>query len=118
MNNNFDKELSKFSSRVYIYSIDIISFFKSLKKAGYEIPEIPYFANLIGKFSELILGIEDLNNFDQKIVELEKSSNFAAECLKLLQKIDCKNALLNEKSDLIIETYEIIKQISEILNIK
>ena len=109
-------EIEKLSNQAYIYSIDNISFAKSLRKIGYESKTESELVNFTGKLYNSLSETCDLNNKNKIIVELENSRIFANANLELLQEIKCKESLLNEKNDLIIETFEIIKNIEKIIS--
>ena len=117
MNIEIEQRLNGLSSRVYTYSIDIISFVKSLQKAGYKDGIISSLAVAAGDFTNIVLDLEDLTDKNEILADLKKSANFADRCLNHLRKVDCKEAaLLNEKSDLAVETFNLIQEIKGLIN--
>lgn len=106
--------IEKLSNKVYIYSIDNISFAKSLQKKGFDISIVNHIVQISGKLSTALLDATDSKDADEISTLVNNSYNYAKQSLKLLQEVNCKDELLNEKANLIIETYEIIKQIEQI----
>jgi len=110
------ENIAKFSNRTYIFSINVISFLKSLKKSSIENENTSYLAQNIGLLSEITLDLEDLNDLNEIIASLKKTSNFANKILDNLRSISCKKELLNEKSDLQVEIYSIIQEINDLIS--
>ncbi len=97
--------------KVFAFSVDVVSFVKSFEKTGKLnalINELLNQAN--GFYSNYVSAVEALGLIDKKKY-LEESITNAKKCLELLQSIEVKKELLNEKVDLIIEVAELIKKI-------
>jgi hypothetical protein len=104
-------------NRVYILSIDLISFIKTLEKEcmGNELTKL--LRELIGKFSLQISDSEEQEEPDKIIAGIEKSNTFANQILVNLQQIKCTKLLLNEKTDLTLRMYKIIEESDELISI-
>ncbi len=101
-------------NRVYIFSIDAVSFVLTLEKTGQESEITNQLRENIGKFSQKVSDLEDIPEKQNIVAGIEKSNTFAAKILENLQKIPCKKELLNEKTDLILRTFKIIEEIDAI----
>jgi hypothetical protein len=117
MSESFENRIIGLINRVFVLSIDFVSFIRSMEKDGFEGGIIILLRSEIGKFSNQISDLEDEKENVEIIAGLEKSSNFAARILEHLQKIQCKNLLLNEKTDLTLRMFKIIEETEEIINI-
>ena len=116
MNDKIKSAIEKIIKKVYIYSIDNISFAKSLREIDYKSKSIKQLINTSEDLLNSLSYLPKDNDFVKIIAELENSLTFASSNLSLLQKIKCKDALLNEKSDLIIETFEILRIIEKTIS--
>ncbi|MEN8119129.1 MAG: hypothetical protein ABFS35_02235 [Bacteroidota bacterium] len=97
--------------KVFAFSVDVVSFVKSLEKAGRVTVVINNLLNLANEFYLNYLAAEEaLGEYDKKTF-LEESKDSAKKCLKLLQSIKVEKEFLNEKVDLIIEIAELIREI-------
>ncbi len=103
-------------NRVYVFSIDAVSFVMTLEKSGQGSETTNQVRENIGKFSQKVSDLEDIPEKQKIVAGIEKSNNFAAKILENLQKIPCEKELLNEKTDLILRTFKIIEEIDEIRN--
>ncbi len=108
---NFFLELD---TKVYNFTIHVISFIKSIEKMGlYESNNV----KLMKLAGDLAVSFPDFSQLDKSLIsqKLEEIHYNANSCFKLLQKVDCKNKLINEKSNLLIEVKIILKDIETIL---
>jgi len=97
--------------KVFAFSVNVISFVKSLEKAGIVNIVANNLLNMANEFYSNYLAAEEaLGKYDKKSF-LEESKMNAKRCLELLQSIEVKKELLNEKVDLIIEVAELIRRI-------
>ncbi len=111
-----EKSLSDLSNKSYIFSINVISFAKTLQKRGFEAEIVNNFVNLSGNMADTLLDTADLKNTNEIIVNLEKSSTFAQKLFQSLQDFKSEGTLLNEKVDLQIESHLILKRINSLLS--
>jgi len=108
-------KIEELGNRAYIYSIDNLSFAKTLQKKGFDTTVVNHIVQISGKLSTALMNATDSEDEYEKTSLLGKSLTFAKQNLKLLQDVQCKEALLNEKSNLIIETYEIVQELEGLL---
>ncbi len=98
--------------KVFAFSVDVVSFVKSLEKSGKTNPVLKSLLKTANEFYLYYLALEDAKGEDKKSSFLKETKQSAQKCLDLLQSINVENKLLNEKVDLIIEVAELIKIIS------
>ena len=115
MDSKFKNDISALKKKTYTYSIDVLSFAKSLKKSKIKLKHLTAIIETAANITESIRKINDLNDKNQIVGLLKKSSKFADNNLKKLQKFECKGSLLNEKTDLIIETWSLIESLKSLL---
>lgn len=117
MQENKDKELVLLSDKTYIFSINVISYAKTIGKKLHaeENNVVNSLVFLSGNLSELLIEATEKNNNAEKIVILQKSHIFAKNLLEQLQNYKTDKVLLNEKTDLQIENYQISKSINELI---
>lgn len=95
--------------KVFAFSIDVVSFVKSLEKSGITNTVTRSLLNLANGFYSSYLAAEKALGEYAKNCFFEESKENAKTCLELLQSIDVEKELLNEKVDLIIEVDELIR---------
>lgn len=110
-------EETKFENRAYFFSIDTVSFVKSMKKAGFGNEMLNMLINNAAKFNSLISDSYEVSGDVQKKM-LDDSIELIKSCHYLLQNIRANDdkLLLKEKANLQIEasslTQELIKFVS------
>lgn len=114
-NENEEKILDELSNKTYIFSINVISFAKTLQKSGFDKQIVDNFVVLSGTIADIILDTVELKKKNEIIANLEKSSTFAKKLFELFQNFKAEGSLLNEKVDLQIDNQLIMKQINELL---
>ena len=97
--------------KVFAFSVDVVSFVKSFEKAGNVNVLVNELLNQANGFYSNYVSAEEALGVTDKKKYLEGSIENAKKCLELLQSIEVKKGLLNEKVDLIIEVAELIKRI-------
>ena len=114
----FDKiktEIGEINNLIYIYSIDFLSFVKSLKKKSLDNKIINHSLKLSNDIYNLINKADESENLNEIIIILKQIIHPAEIILKNLQDFKCKDELLNEKSDLTIDSYKIIEKINNLI---
>jgi len=103
--------------RSYIYTINVISFVKSMKKAGIENENLTKLMKFASDFGKIILDIIDIEDNNIIKTKLEKSLGLAKNCHELFMNIRCNEnkELINEKADLQIETTYFVNTILKLL---
>lgn len=114
-NENEEKILDELSNKTYIFSINVISFAKTLQKSGFDKQIVDNFVVFSGTIADIILDTAELKKKNEIIANLEKSSTFAKKLFELFQNFKAEGSLLNEKVDLQIDNQLIMKQIDELL---
>lgn len=114
-NENQEKILDELSNKTYIFSINVISFAKTLQKKGFEKEIVDNFIVLSGTIADILLDTAELKKKNEIIANLEKSSTFAEKLFELFRDFKTEGSLLNEKVDLQIDNQLILKQINELL---
>jgi len=97
--------------KVFAFSVDVISFVKSLEKSGKINSVFKNLLKVVNEFYSNYLDAEEALDEYDKSRFLEESKVNAEKCLELLQSIEVSNEFLNERVDLIIEVAELIKKI-------
>ncbi len=108
------KQLIQLDTEVYSFSVKVISFIKTLEKFGFYEHINSKTLQVAGRMTT---EFPDYNNIEGNLLreKFKELSLNTAECFELLQKIECKSIMLDEKSNLIIEANSIIKQIDEVI---
>ena len=97
--------------KVFAFSVDVLSFVKSVEKSENKNSELISLLNEANEFYSNFIAAEDtLDEHDKNSFYSESKKN-AQKCLDLLQSIELENKFLNEKVDLIIEVAGLIKKI-------
>lgn len=107
--------LTSLINKSYIFSINVISFAKTLQKINKDNDFVDRLVFLSGNISDMLLDTKDKNNYDEIIANLQKSSTFAKNLLELLQSYKPEKVLLNEKIDIQIDNYQISEEINELI---
>ena len=121
---NMDTQIKKYlEERIYFFSINVVSFLKTIEKIGYknnQTKEVPQLSELTTNLSQNTLQLNSLffDILDNKvnISEIEKCLSLSENCLKTLQKIDIDDkVIINEQADLQIDMSGIIKKLKKII---
>jgi len=109
-------DLLELDTKVYTFSIQVISFIKSLEKQGIYKSINSKTLQLAGRLSTNFPEIEDEKEelVREGLIDLEKN---ATTCFSYLEGIECNNSLQNEKANLLIDAKEIISKVQDILMI-
>ena len=107
--------LEDLSNRAYIFSINTLSFVKSIQKKGIQVPNANKLLKAAGKIADILLETADNKNIDDTRLDLTMSDKQLKVYSDLLQTIEVEGLLANEKADLHIDSFEIQKEIAELL---
>lgn len=108
-----EEQLSKLESKIYIFSVDVFSFVKTLLDMNItnsDTTGLLKSSNLL--YTKFLDVFENQpSNFDTSI---SACLELSAKCSGFLEKIEVEKKLLNEKIDLIIESKEIVTALEKI----
>ncbi len=111
-------DIQKLSNKAYLFSVDTIVFSKEFEKNERNSPYWNALVSSAGYLAATMLNCEEADSPEKQSELLKQASDLADKCQTLLREIKCTGALLNEKTDLILETYQIKKQIDQELGIE
>jgi len=103
--------------RSYIFTINVVSFVKSMQKAGLENPKLNILIKDVNHFNTLILDVFDMIDENLIKINLKKSLALVKNCHELFMNIRCNDnkLLIQEKADLQIESTYLVNTISKVL---
>ncbi|OQY00991.1 MAG: hypothetical protein B6I20_08105 [Bacteroidetes bacterium 4572_117] len=104
----------EFELDVYGFSINIVSFVKTLEKSGKTNETINKLVIVSNGFYSDFTNIIEAETKHDKENYINESIKKAKLCLGMLESINLENGLLNEKVDLIIEVAGLIKKIERL----
>lgn len=106
-----------FEQRCYIFSINAISFVKSMQKAGLQNEKTILLMKLAAQVNSKISDAYDLENEELIKKVIAETLDLAKKCHEILMNLRAGNdkLLLKEKADLQIETSFLVKDFEEFL---
>jgi len=105
-----DEELTKLESKIYIFSVNVFSFIKTLMDENITNENTRELFSVSSKlYSEFVSLLDDTGSKKDKSSVYISCIAMANASAEHLSKIDVKGALLNERVDLLIEAKEIIR---------
>ena len=109
-------KLSDLSYKTYVYLFDIKYFAKTIKDGGYEEDDIDTIIKDAEVLYKLFLNaIESKSNIDKYNILIE-AVKLAGQLLNDLKTVCCMNKNINEKTDLIVETFAIKEKTEAFIN--
>lgn len=99
--------------KIYAFSINVISFVKSMEKAGLNNKPLQILLNSAKQFYDLYLDFADEEDFENKETILKSCTKYGHKCLEIMQNMDVPKEFLNEKVDLVIDVAELIRKLEE-----
>ena len=105
--------LTKLESKIYIFSVDVFSFVKTLADRNISNPNTTALTKTSNRLYTKFLDIFESAPGDLKKI-VSECREMASECAIILDKIEVEKKMLNERIDLLIESKEILKQLDEI----
>lgn len=113
--NTMQEELN-IGSQTYSFAVDVISFGKYLTKMSIETPYSVELLNVAAEISDLGLDLADAATVHEKHDLAAQCEKLAQRALVLLQHIDCKDKLIDEKTNLVIDAAKLAKKYTAIKN--
>lgn len=102
-------DIESIEVKVYAFSINVISFVKSMEKAGLLDEPLQILLNAAKQFYDLYLDFVDEENRDTKPYILKECLKYGHKCWDILQNMGVPEEFLNEKVDLVIDIAGLIK---------
>ncbi len=99
--------------KVYAFSINVISFVKSMEKAGSVDEPLQILLYSAKQFYDLYLDFVDEEDEDTKPYVLKECLKYGHKCLDILQNMGVPEEFLNEKVDLVIDIAGLIKKMED-----
>jgi hypothetical protein len=112
MNSDITARIIGLNNRIFIFSIDLLSFIRNFKD-DYIKDTLKRIAGLTQSFSDSISETDSKQEKKEIVADIEKTSTFAAEIIELLKTIQCSKELINEKNDLVFRMYQLLDEISD-----
>lgn len=106
-----EEELAKIESKIYIFSVDVYSFVKTLQDQNITNSNISGLFKESGQLYSSFLDLFENHIMKDKQVILNTCIDLSRSCAEKLSKIEVSGSNLNERVDLLIE----VKEISRIL---
>jgi len=106
-------DVEALETKVYAFSINVLSFVKSMEKSGQEDEPLQILLHSAKQFYDLYLDFVDEEDTDSKPYILKECVKYGEKCLDILQNMGVPEEFLNEKVDLIIDVAGLIKAIEE-----
>ncbi len=98
---------------VYAFSINVISFVKSMQKAGSGNEPLQILLHSAKQFYDLYIDYADEQDEDTKPYIFEECLKYGKKCLDILQNMGVPEEFLNEKVDLVIDIAGLMKKMEE-----
>ena len=109
-----EEELKKLESKIYIFSVDVFSFIKTLMDKNIISNDTQGLFNASSQlYSEFVDFMDDFRKVNRAAI-FSKCFELANLSANHLEKIEVKGALLNERVDLLIEIKEIIRNLEKL----
>jgi hypothetical protein len=99
--------------KVYAFSINVISFVKSMGKNGLGNEPLQVLLHAAKQFYDLYLDFADEEEQDSKPYILKECVKYGKKCLDILQNMGVPEEFLNEKVDLVIDVAGLIKELEK-----
>ncbi|MCF6243309.1 MAG: hypothetical protein L3J74_18480 [Bacteroidales bacterium] len=106
-------DVEKMEVKVYAFSINVISFVKSMEKAGTGDEPLQILVHSAKQFYDLYIDYVDEEDEDTKPYVLKECLKYGNKCLDILQNMGVPEEFLNEKVDLVIDVAGLIKKMEE-----
>jgi hypothetical protein len=107
--------LSELGYKTYVYLFDIKYFAKTLRDNGYEEDDINLIAKDVEKLYKLFLKAIELKNITEQYDVLTEALTLTGSLLDDFKSVKCEKKFINEKTDLIVETFSISEHLKVIL---
>ncbi len=112
---DIQKQLEILSNKSYIFSVNTLSFVKSLQKAGYHSGRNNKLLQLAGKLADILLETADKTDKEEILSDLKLSEETVDTFFNLMQDIKTNGALANEKADLHIDAFKLRKELQTLI---
>jgi len=106
--------ISKLESKIYIFSVDIFSFVKTLMNQNITNSFTVGLLNASNKLYSNFLDLIDIQTNKSKSEIHKDCIELADHCAEFLKNIEVKGSLLNERVDLLIEAKELSRILKEL----
>jgi hypothetical protein len=107
--------LSELSYKTYVFLFDVKYFAKSLKDCGYEENDINNITKDVETLYKYMLHAIELKSDTEQYEVLTDALNLSETLLNDFKSIKCKEQFLNEKTDLLVETFAISEKLKIIM---
>jgi|GEM_PF-4391792 len=104
-----ESELAKIESKIYIFSVDVYSFVKTLHKQNITNSSINSLLKDSGQLYTNFLDLFENHIKKDKQVAINTCIDLSKLCAEKLSNIELSGSNLNERVDLLIEAKEIIR---------
>jgi hypothetical protein len=109
-----EEELTKLESKIYIFSVDVFSFIKTLINNNFTNENTTGLLNASNLLYSKFLDLLEISLGKNKHSVLKECLALSESCAVFLNKIEVKDNLLNERIDLLIEAKEIVRKLQQL----
>jgi len=104
-------DVEALETKVYTFSINVVSFVKSMEQAGLKDKPLQMLMYSAKQFYDLYLDFVDEEDEESSLYILKECLTQGRKCLDILQNMGVHEEFLNEKVDLVIDVAGLIKEL-------